>query len=109
MHTAFKINNRDNVATALVDCPVGAKILLRGVAEQQQVMSIEEIKAQHKVALCDIEAGEAVVKYGKAIGYAANAISKGDWVHLHNCASNYDERSNTLDGHSGAPTDTQYV
>jgi len=68
----------------------------------------EPIKLGHKVALADIAAGDAVVKFGVPIGKASVAIKAGQWVHLHNCASFLDERSQTLDVHSGATTDTVY-
>ncbi len=47
------------------------------------------------------------MKYGVSIGYATTPIRAGQWVHLHNCASYFDERSNTLDGQTGAPTETE--
>jgi hypothetical protein len=56
--------------------------------------------------LKDVGAGEAVVKFGVRIGHATKSIKRGAWVHLHNLASDLDERSASLDLHSGAPTDT---
>ena len=38
----------------------------------------------HKIALCDIENGADVIKYGYPIGYATAKIQKGDGVHSHN-------------------------
>ncbi len=38
----------------------------------------------HKIALCDIEKGSDIVKYGYPIGYATENINKGDNVHSHN-------------------------
>jgi altronate hydrolase/altronate dehydratase small subunit len=49
-----------------------------------------------------------VIKYGVRIGHATEPIAVGDWIHLHNCASDLDERSNTLEVTTGAPTDTIY-
>ena len=46
-----------------------------------------EIPAGHKIALCAIEKGEAVIKYGHRIGTAVCAIGKGAWVHTHNLAT----------------------
>ena len=40
-----------------------------------------------KYALCDIKAGENVVKYGFPIGHAKCDIKKGEHVHSHNVAS----------------------
>jgi altronate hydrolase/altronate dehydratase small subunit len=58
------------------------------------------------VALKDIDAGDPVVKFGIPIGHATRPIQKGEWVHLHNCASNFDEKSQTLDLQTGAPTES---
>jgi hypothetical protein len=49
-----------------------------------------------------------VVKFGVAIGRATRDIAVGQWVHLHNCASSFDQRSQTLELHTGAVTDTKY-
>ena len=60
----------------------------------------------HKIAVRDVAPSEAVIKLGARIGHAMRAIRQGEWVHLHNLASDLDARSGTLDVHSGAPTDT---
>ena len=39
---------------------------------------------------------------------ATREIEAGRWVHLHNLASSFDERSSSLDVHTGAATDTKY-
>jgi hypothetical protein len=72
------------------------------------VVARGDIRPEHKVALVDIPRDASVVKYGMPIGRATCAIAAGEAVHLHNCASNYDERSNTLDDATGAPTDMPY-
>ena len=41
---------------------------------------IEQIPQGHKVALQDIAAGAAIIRYGEVIGHAAKAIAKGSWV-----------------------------
>ncbi len=51
----------------------------------------EKIPAGHKYALCDIEKGEYVIKYGEIIGRATEKIQKGEWVHTHNVKSHLDE------------------
>ena len=40
-----------------------------------------------KYALCDIRAGENVIKYGFPIGHATRDINKGEKVHSHNLSS----------------------
>jgi galactarate dehydratase len=42
---------------------------------------VDRVPQGHKVALAPIGAGEAVVRYGIPIGYAAEAIAAGRWVH----------------------------
>ena len=58
------INEKDNVAVQLIE--------------------ENGIPAGHKVALADIKAGEAVIKYGHRIGIATEDIEIGEWVHTHN-------------------------
>lgn len=99
---AFQIHDSDNVATLLDDASAGeVKILGAG-----QIPSLEKISRGHKIALRDIAINDAVVKFGVRIGHATRPIQRGAWIHLHNLASDLDERSSTLDLHSGAPTDT---
>ena len=42
------------------------------------------------------------------IARATKDIRAGEWVHLHNIRSVYDERSSHLDVMTGAPKDTRY-
>lgn len=102
---AFQIQPDDNVATLIDDVPAHSVVEIIG-ASRQDITATEKILHAHKLALCDIAAGEPVVKYGVRIGHATQPIRRGAWVHLHNVASDLDERSSTLDLHSGAPTDT---
>ena len=101
---AFQIQINDNVATLLDDANPG-EIEILGACHDT-LHSLENISRGHKVALRDIAANEAVMKFGVRIGHATRPITRGAWVHLHNLASDLDERSGTLDLHSGAPTDT---
>lgn len=101
---AFQIQSNDNVATLLGDADVG-EIEILG-ARPGKIRSLEKIALGHKIALRDIAHGEAAIKFGVRIGRATKPIPGGSWVHLHNLASELDERSGTLDLQSGAPTDT---
>jgi hypothetical protein len=108
MARAFRIKTGDNVATLLDDiCEPGAVRVL-GEGPIDQLHALEAIALGHKIALEDIPLGEAVVKFGVPIGRASREILAGQWVHLHNCTSRFDERSQTLDLHTGAATDTKY-
>jgi altronate dehydratase small subunit len=102
----FQIQPQDNVATMIGDADA-SPVELIGVA-QGEVIAMERISSGHKIALRDIAKDDAIVKFGVRIGHATQPIPRGAWVHLHNLASDIDERSGTLDLHSGAPTDTRY-
>jgi hypothetical protein len=101
---AFQIHANDNVATLLDDAE-GGEIEILG-ARPDKISSLENISRGHKIALRDIVRDEGVMKFGVRIGHATQPIKQGAWVHLHNLASDLDERSSTLDLHSGVPTDT---
>lgn len=109
MSTAFVIHSGDNVAVALSECSAAQSVALRGETHQGAVHAVETIRVEHKIALVAIHQGASIIKYGSAIGHATKDITAGQWVHLHNCKSNYDERSNSLDGDTGTPTDSMYV
>lgn len=47
-----------------------------------------DIKSGHKYAICNIKAGENIIKYGQSIGHATCDIKKGDHVHTHNLKTN---------------------
>lgn len=104
---AFQIALSDNVATALTSIAPGAVRIL-GEASLPQVSAITDVPRGHKLALSDIAVGQAVMKYAVPIGIAVKTIHAGEWVHLHNIKSAYDERSSHLDVVTGEPTDTSY-
>lgn len=108
MAKCFRIKPNDNTAVALDDAEYGESIELLGGTGSDTIVLNEDIQYGHKVALKEIHIGEAILKYGIQIGRATQTINAGDWIHLHNCASEYDTRSSTLELDSGAPTDTMY-
>ena len=99
--TAFQIDLKDNVATALAELTAGDEAKLIGDHET-------DVPTGHKLALRDIASGEKIIKYGVVIGRATADIPQGAWVHLHVMQSIYDERSSHLDINTGAPKDTKY-
>ncbi|MBC9035056.1 UxaA family hydrolase [Sphingomonas sp. JC676] len=105
MTTAFRIHAADNVATLLGDAEDSVE--LRG--EGGGTLALREpIALGHKVALVDIGSGAPVVKFGITIGTASGPIRAGDWVHLHNIESSFDERSGSFDVVTGVAKDTSY-
>jgi altronate dehydratase small subunit len=104
----YKTHRDDNVATLLDDAPQPTEAMILGGEPGERCPLREPIEKDHKVALADIEPGATVVKFGVPIGRATQRIERGQWVHLHNCRSQLDQRSATLDLHTGATTDTRY-
>jgi altronate hydrolase len=68
-------------------CVSGATAGDQAVAGGARLRIVEDIPPGHKVALRDIAAGEAVRKYGEAIGTATRAVQRGAHVHAHNLSS----------------------
>ncbi len=81
---ALLIHARDNVVVALRDLAVGEEIQAKGV---ESFSVSQKIPASHKVALCDIPAGEEIIKYGETVAVSTRLIKKGEWVHTHNLES----------------------
>src|SRR5262245_20973569 len=106
MVRAFCINAADNVATMLDD---GKDAVVQVLGQNaRQVQLLEPVSLGHKIAISAIAKGATITKFGVTIGNASRDIRAGQWVHLHNCTSNFDERSQTLDVQTGAVTDTKY-
>jgi SAF domain len=83
VNAVLVISERDNVATALEPLEAG-RVLTIG---QRHITLVEPVPRGHKVALCEIGAGDPVVKFGNAIGHASARIAEGAHVHTHNVAS----------------------
>ncbi len=80
MKRYIKINSADNVVVALTELTSGEVI----TDDQVSLTLREDVGRGHKVALCDIAAGEHVIKYGYSIGVAKSNIEAGEWIHSHN-------------------------
>jgi hypothetical protein len=107
--SAFQVHASDNVATLLGEAAAGGLVEIVGPAGRQDLTAREKIELGHKVALTVIPEGAPVVKFGIVIGIAMRPIEPGEWVHLHNCRSQLDERSGHFDVHTGEPGDNAYA
>jgi altronate dehydratase small subunit len=107
MARCLRIHPADNVATMLQDVKA-QRVEVLGAAAGAAIELREDIALGHKVALTEIAANEPVLKYGVTIGIASKDIARGEWVHLQNCRSRVDVRSQSLDPRSGAPADNPY-
>jgi galactarate dehydratase len=72
----IKINEKDNVAITVSAISAGTIVM-------DDIVVNEDIPQGHKIALCDLSAGEAIIRYGVTLGYALHPIKKGDWINEH--------------------------
>ncbi len=75
------IHPDDNVAVALEDLHAGATVCL---PDGRTFDALTAVPYSHKIALVDIGAGAAIVKYGEPIGTATEDCRRGYWIHTHN-------------------------
>ena len=78
-HAVIRLNSLDDVLIARQALPEGL-LLDEGITVRQP------IPAGHKVAARDIAAGQPLRRYGQIIGFASQAITAGEHVHVHNLA-----------------------
>jgi altronate dehydratase small subunit len=84
---AIVINEKDNVATAIMPMKAGSTVSLVVQGRAEKVKLLSPIPMGHKFALRDIEQGADVVKYGEPIGKTTARIARGEHVHVHNVVS----------------------
>ncbi len=84
---AIVIDVKDNVATALRQLGKGDPVQVEIEGEPMEVVLTQDIPFGHKFALKNIAQGQAIMKYGEAIGLAIQPIKKGEHVHVHNVES----------------------
>lgn len=101
--SAFQVTASDNVATLLSETAEGTTVTVVAPSGKREILTREKIALGHKIALAPIGEGEAITKFGVVIGRAMRRIEPGEWVHLHNCRSQLDERSGSFDVQTGAP------
>ncbi len=88
MTTHFIVHDKaDTVGVMVVEnAPAGADLTgwIMETDETITVKSVDAVPLGHKMALGDIKAGEAILKYGHDVGCAVTEIGKGHHVHVHN-------------------------
>lgn len=81
----LRISEEDNVYVLLRSLNAGARLRLG----ERTVVIEDSLELGHKIAACNIAAGQKIVKYGAPIGSATRDIRAGEHVHLHNIKSDY--------------------
>lgn len=105
-NTLYVANHGDNVATALGEVAPGEARLIGDITGTLPVR--EAIMFGHKAALRPIQKDGSIIKYGASIAHALRDIGAGEYVHIHNAASNHDIRTSGFDEKTGVPTDRPY-
>jgi altronate hydrolase len=73
----LRLHGDDNVLVAIDAVQAGDRL-------SGDLVAAGKVPRGHKFASRAIAAGEAIVKFGQIIGFAATAIECGTWVHEHN-------------------------
>ncbi|MDO8957811.1 MAG: UxaA family hydrolase [Deltaproteobacteria bacterium] len=81
------INEKDNVATAIVPLKAGSTVAVETQGRKERIKLLSPIAMGHKFALQEIAKGVDVIKYGEPIGQTTAPISRGEHVHVHNVVS----------------------
>jgi hypothetical protein len=79
------LNPKDNVCTAITSIADGTTLRINGYS----VLMKQSIPLGFKIASCNIDTNESIIKYGVSIGSATRKIVLGELVHLHNMRSDY--------------------
>lgn len=79
-------DKEDTVGVVVVDISEGQSAKGRTLSGDSapEIKSLSEIPLGHKIALCDFETGDTVIKYGVDIGKVVKPIKTGEHVHVHN-------------------------
>lgn len=80
----IRINPSDNVAVAIEPIKAGETVAV----DELSITVNNDIPAGHKILLCDLQAGENIVKYGYPIGHLKEAHRQGDFINDANIKTN---------------------
>ncbi len=87
---AVLLAQNDDVAAMLAAVAPSAKVSVISTGSGATVVELparQQIPFGHKIAIKDIAAGAAIIRYGYPIGVATADISQGEHVHSHNMRS----------------------
>lgn len=89
MKRAIRMSENDHVATVLDNVESGDEV---GIHDAENLLlytmtALERIPYGNKIALCALNAGDLLVKYGAPVGLCTRQIECGRLVHVHNVKS----------------------
>jgi altronate hydrolase len=79
-NAVIRLNPLDDVLIARQPIPKGL------ILESEGLTALDAIPSGHKIATRDLQAGQALRRYGQIIGFASQPIKAGEHVHVHNLA-----------------------
>jgi len=76
----------DDVSVAVADLKKGATVGVMTLEGKKagSIKLLDNVPLGHKVAMRALSKDKPVIKYGRPVGKAVKAISRGAWVHTHN-------------------------
>ena len=103
INPTLKLNPKDDVAIARQAIAAGTWL------DEEHIETLSDIPPGHKVAIRQIQPGDAVKRYGQIIGFATQLIRPGEHVHMHNLSMGDFERDYAWgeDCHVLPPADCQ--
>ena len=81
---AILLDPSDNVVTVTASVSCGDPVIFSRDGQMNEIIAAEAVPVFHKMAICDLSKGAAVIKYGEVIGKATMDIRTGAHVHIHN-------------------------
>jgi (2R)-sulfolactate sulfo-lyase subunit alpha len=88
MPTHFIVHDKaDTVGVVVTEDVQAGKDLTGWIMETDETVALkalDPVPLGHKIALGQIKAGDAVIKYGNDVGRAVADIGEGRHVHVHN-------------------------
>ena len=83
--TGLIINQeKDTAAVVAGAVKKGDVVLCRRGGKIIEIPALEDIPIYHKISLKNMKKGEAVIKYGEAIGRLLEDVGCGGYIHIHN-------------------------
>lgn len=74
----IRLDDNDNVVVARMEIAAGT------VLQQAGITALGDVPLGHKLAARDLVAGEPILKFNTVIGYAAEDLPAGSYLHSHN-------------------------
>jgi len=82
---AIRLDPRDPLAIAKNEILPGTTLASDSPDLPFQLLAVRQnIPAGHKFALHTLSTGQEILRYGRRIGVATQAIAPGEWIHSHN-------------------------